>query len=235
MTLEEDKKLIRTSIIMAIMIVFLPWAIKALEVGLDDRFSNLGIYPRKIVGLLGILTHWLVHGDFNHLLSNTFPFFMGLALLFYHYRKISFEVIVYLSLTTGLWVWIMGRSGTVHIGASGLVYAILSFLIFSGIISKNKRLMAVGLIVIFLHGGLIYGLVYGFFKEGISYEAHLSGFLAGILYAYWFKAKLIPEVKIKKSNIGQIYVDQYWQEQNNTIDQAVNFEYTFIEKEDPQD
>ena len=82
---------------------------------------------------------------------------------------------------------------------------------------------------------LTHGLIYGFFKEGISYEAHLSGFLAGILYAYWFKAKLIPEVKIKKSNIGQIYVDQYWQEQNNTIDQAVNFEYTFIEKEDPQD
>ena len=235
MTHQEDNKILKTSIIISVMIVFLPWVIIAIEAGLNDRFTNLGIYPLKGVGILGIATHWLVHGDLKHLISNTFPFFISLFMLFYHYRKIAFEVLIYIALTTGFWVWMIGRDNSLHIGASGLIYGLESFIILSGILSKNKRLMAAGLILIFLHGGLIYGLIAGFFDQKISYEAHIAGFFAGILYAFWFKNKINKTPKVKIQYIAYIELQNYWLYQNNSAQNKPLLRYKYEENSASQD
>ena len=94
------------------------------------------------------------------------------------------KVLIYGTLLSGLTTWIIARD-SYHIGASGIVYLLFSFILFSGIISKNKRLIAVSLIVIFLYGSMIWYILP--VKEEISWEGHLSGFIVGLLFAFNFR------------------------------------------------
>ena len=183
---------LRLPFVYASFILCLPWIIFAIEEGLGFSLHFLGVLPRTSKGLIGIFTHWLPHGSLDHIISNSLNLWTGAFLVFLHYRKIAFEVTAYLIIATGLWVWVGARGDTYHIGSSGLVYAFSGFLIAGGLLSKDRRLMAVALLAIVLHGGIMYGLLP--VDPKISFEGHLFGFLAGILIALYNKRKIKPRI-----------------------------------------
>ena len=103
------------------------WILKVAEFYFDFDFRTFGIFPRKMEGLKGVFFAPLLHGDFDHLLSNTAPFFLLATAIFYFYRRMAYRIIFFSWILTGIAVWIGGRYSW-HIGASGLVYAFASFL-----------------------------------------------------------------------------------------------------------
>jgi membrane associated rhomboid family serine protease len=162
--------------------------VKVVEVLLDISLVNLGIYPLSAKGLPGIITAPLIHSDFSHLIANSTSLFVLLAVLFYFYKEIAFKIFFLIYLFTDIWIW-FGAREAFHIGASGLVYGLVSFLFVSGIIRKNPRLMAITLLVTFLYGSLIWGIFPEFFPgRNISWESHLMGLIAGLVLAIYFRS-----------------------------------------------
>jgi membrane associated rhomboid family serine protease len=117
-------------------------------------------------------------------MSNTIPLIILGVGLFYFYHKIALEVFLWIYLASGFWVWIIGREAY-HIGSSGLVYGLVMFIFWGGILRKNPRSLAISMIIFFLYGGMIYGLFP--FDESISWESHIMGSVAGIFLAFYFK------------------------------------------------
>lgn len=145
----------------------------------------LGLYPRSAEQGHGILTFPLVHDDWEHVLSNTIPLFVLMALLRYHYHTVWVRVSFLNWVLSGIWLWLGGRAA-LHIGASGFVYGLASFLFFSGLMRwGERRSMAISLVVVFLYGGLVWGL-FPFLRE-VSWEGHLFGGLSGILLAWTYR------------------------------------------------
>lgn len=167
------------------------WIIHLVSVILNQDLSKLGLFPRKPVGLLGIITSPLIHGDFSHLISNTFPLIILGWIIFYFYNKISYLLFFFIYFVTGLLVWIFARQ-VFHIGASGIVYGLVSFLFFSGIFRKDNTSISLALVITFLYGGLVWGILPGL--EGISWESHLFGAITGLIAAYMLR-KIDPPKK----------------------------------------
>jgi membrane associated rhomboid family serine protease len=174
------KKLLLSMIIPGIF-VFLMWLVKFVEILFETDFSRFGIYPLKIQGIPGIFLSPFIHSGFSHLFSNTIPlFFLGVA-LFYFYSEVALSVFAWTYFLTGLLVWFAGRDAW-HIGASGIVYGLASFLFFSGILRRYFRLIALSLLIVFLYGSMVWGLFPGIYKN-VSWESHMLGFFVGIVLA----------------------------------------------------
>jgi membrane associated rhomboid family serine protease len=179
-----EKKKFYYSLIFPASFVILLWLIKLSEIVLEVRFSDLGVYPLETDGLVGIIMGPLIHGDIQHLLANTFPLvILGMG-LFYFYDTIALRVFLFIYFLSGIMLWFGGREAY-HIGASGLIYGLASFLFLSGIIRKHVRLMALSLLVAFLYGGMIWGLLP--LREQVSWEGHLFGAIAGVAMAFYYK------------------------------------------------
>ncbi len=160
------------------------WLVFWFEVKNGYNFNNFGIYPRSLTGLKGILFSPFIHGDIKHLYHNSAPLFVLLFSLFYFYRRIAWKVFLYGTLLTGTLTWVIGRQ-SYHIGASGIIYLLFSFVFFSGILRKNYRLVAVSLMMIFLYGSMVWYVLP--VKESVSWEGHLSGFVIGIIFAFFYR------------------------------------------------
>ncbi len=156
--------------------------------GLLGSFSQWGIRPGTVSGLKGIIFSPFIHSSFNHLLSNTLPLLILIWFLFYFYNKIALSVFLLLWLLSGVTTWLIGR-GSVHVGASGLVFAILFFLFFSGLFRKYIPLVAVSMIVAFIYGSTVWSIfpVTELVDPSISWEGHLSGAISGLLLAIIFR------------------------------------------------
>ena len=170
-----------TSLKFSAIVLIIIWSVKIFEIVFDYDFTEYGVLPRKLNGLIGILFSPLIHSDVNHLLSNSLPVIILCLLIFNFYSQIAKKIFIYLYFISGLWLWCIGRE-SFHIGASGLIYAMASFLFFSGILRKNSQLSAVALLVIFIYGGLFWGLFP--IHKNVSWEGHLTGFIAGILVSF---------------------------------------------------
>jgi membrane associated rhomboid family serine protease len=167
------------------LFVSLLWAIRIFEYISNVDLSHLGILPRSYAGLVGILFSPLIHGNFEHLLSNTLPLLILGIIVMYFYRPIAFEVFFWVYLMTGVWVWISGNGKGYHIGASGLVYGFLSFLFFSGVFRKDTRSIALALLVTSVYGGLVWGIFP--LQPGVSWESHFFGALSGAICAFQYR------------------------------------------------
>jgi membrane associated rhomboid family serine protease len=178
------KKLLLSMIIPGIF-VFLMWLVKIVEILFETDFTGFGIYPLTARGLPGIIFSPFIHADFNHLFSNSLPLFFLSVALFYFYSEVAIKVFIWTYFLTGLLVWIAGRDAW-HIGASGLVYGLASFLFFSGIIRRYFRLIALSLLIVFLYGSMVWGLFPGVYKN-VSWESHMLGFFSGVVLAVWYK------------------------------------------------
>ena len=163
------------------------WLIRLYEAESSVSLAEYGLMPRNFTGLRGILFAPFLHADWSHVLSNAFPMLFLMLALFYFFQKKALEILVVLMLMEGIWVWIMARP-SVHIGASGLVYGLASFLFFAGIFSRHIRLMAISMLIVFMYGSMVWGIFPDFFpQQNISWESHLMGALAGLVCALFYR------------------------------------------------
>lgn len=184
--MNEKKALIR-SLRIPLLLVSLMWIMHLIHFFFNVDFHYLGVYPLHLNGLQGIFTAIFVHGDFEHLISNSIPLLLLGSALFLYYREFAPKLIIYLTVLTGFYVWLMGRESW-HIGASGLVYALASFHIVSSILRKEMQLLAFSLLVVFLYGGMVWGLFPEFFPEkNISWESHVMGSITGLIFAVFYR------------------------------------------------
>jgi membrane associated rhomboid family serine protease len=194
--------------------VFLMWLVKIIEVLFEIDLSGLGIYPLSIKGVPGIIFSPFIHGDFTHLFNNSLPLLLLSVALFYFYSEIALKVFTWTYFLTGVLVWFGGRAAW-HIGASGLVYGLASFLFFSGIIRRYFRLIALSLLVVFLYGEMVWGLFPGVYKN-VSWESHMLGFFSGIVLAVWYRKegpqrpvyKWMDEEEEEKSSFAEATEDK---------------------------
>ena len=181
---------LRNSIGFVLPFTVLLWLVKGLEHSIGIDFGFLGILPRTLSGTMGIITAPLIHGDFLHLLSNTFPLLLLGVSVFYFYDRIALEVFAWIYFMSGFWVWMAARDAY-HIGASGIVYGLVAFLFFSGLFRRDTRSLAISLVVIFLYGGMLQGIFPT--NQEISWESHLLGALAGTFCAFFYRRVKVRE------------------------------------------
>lgn len=175
-----------------LLIIMLIWFVFWLQIRVSYKIKFLAIYPLEISGLKGVLFSPFIHSDINHLYHNSLPLFILTLALFYFYRDIAWKIIIWGILCSGFLTWIIGRP-SYHLGASGLIYVLVSFIFFKGIQVSNYRFIALSLLVVFLYGSMIW---YVFpIDEKISWEGHLCGFITGALFSLFFKAKSATKPK----------------------------------------
>jgi len=171
----------------SVLLTALPWIVHITGMAFSLQLKRYGLRPMEAVGLPGILTMPFLHADWEHLLSNTPALFALLGGLFLFYNRGAWRILGHLYIMSGLLTWFIGRS-SIHIGASGLVYALAAFHFASGIIKKERRQRAFALLVAFLYGGFIWAFFPALYMgTSISWEGHLSGLLTGIIMAFYFR------------------------------------------------
>jgi membrane associated rhomboid family serine protease len=159
------------------------WAGFAAQMVTGDALLAFGIRPRTVEGLWGILVAPFLHANPEHLIANTVPLLVLGWLVMLRDARHFVPVTVLAMLGAGLTAWTLGAPGSVHIGASGVVFGYLGFLILAGWFARSVGAIALSLIVTVLWGGLVFGVLPG--QPGISWQAHLGGFVGGVLAARW--------------------------------------------------
>ncbi|MFZ4546182.1 MAG: rhomboid family intramembrane serine protease [Bacteroidales bacterium] len=204
---QEEKQRFFGSLVFPAFLLVLIWLIKLVEVGFQVSFADYGLIPQTLIGIRGIFFSPLLHADWSHLSSNSVPLFLLTAGLFYYYGKKSWTIFALCWLVTGLWVWIFARGTGVHIGASGVVYALATFHFTGGVLRREPRMMSFALLVVFLYGGLVWGISPEFSPgKNISWQSHLLGGVAGILIAFAYK------------DIGPQRIIYQWDEEDDDIE-----------------
>jgi len=163
------------------------WLVHIIKVFGHFDWNRYGVHPREIDGLLGIILSPLLHSSFQHLFSNSIPLFLMMTLIMLFYPRVAKLSFFTIYILTGVSVWFLARSvynthPLYHIGASGVVYGLISFVFWSGVFRKNFRSIILSVVIVFLYSGYIAGVFPG--KPGISWESHLLGALVGILVAF---------------------------------------------------
>lgn len=179
----EKQKFLR-SLWFGLFYVILLFLIKSIETIFSLNLTRFGIFPLELKGLPGILFAPLIHGNWEHLLNNSVPLLVLTVTLFYFYREIAYKVFFLVYFIHGFWLWFFARDAY-HIGASGIIYGLGTFLFVSGLIRKNSHLLAISLLVVFLYGSMVWGIFPRI--EAISWEGHLTGLASGILLAFFYK------------------------------------------------
>lgn len=189
---EMEKRIFIHSLLFPLAFILAFWIIEIVEQTSSLSFVRYGVFPRNLDGLQGILFSPFIHSDFNHLISNSVPFFILLFMLVYFYRRISYRIFFQMYFLAGLCVWLSGREAW-HIGASGVVYAMAAFHFLSGIIRNDVRLLTLSVVVVFLYGGMIWGIFP--INPDVSWEGHLWGAVSGVALALYYRKYTIRRDK----------------------------------------
>ena len=185
---KQERKKFLGSLIIPLILVALMWLVKIIEISLDTDLGRWGITPHTAKGIIGIFTLPFLHGSWEHLLSNTVPILVLGTALYYCYPTLANRVMLITYLGSGLLTWCIGNPDATHIGASALVYGLNLFLITSGFIRGNRMLIVIALIMVFLYGSFIWGMIPALaIPQNISWEGHLSGALIGVLLALFLR------------------------------------------------
>ena len=168
------------------LIHFVSWAL-----GLD--LQRFGIHPREAAGVAGILAAPLLHGDVAHLASNALPLLVAGTAMLYLYPDSSRLVLPAVYLGAGLLVWLFAR-GSIHIGASGLVYGIIAYVFVGGILRRDRRAWAASILVAFFYGAMVWGVLP--IKHGVSWETHLAAAAIGVALAFALRRRDVPPRKV---------------------------------------
>lgn len=189
-TRDSERYHLQTSLTLALLLLLPLWTVKVIELRLADSFIDWGLFPRSLEGLMGIITMPFLHGDLDHLYHNSFGVgLLGMG-LFLVYPRVAWRVLGLSSLACGCLVWLFGRE-SYHIGASGVVYALIFFLFISGVVRRYDRpAKGMALIVSMLYGGAIWG-IFPLYK-GVSWEGHLFGAVAGFYLAMLYRDVNLP-------------------------------------------
>ncbi len=167
------------------IILIIMWFIFFFENSFNVDLTSNGILPRTISGLQGVIFSPFLHGSLNHIANNSIPLFILTTALIYFYRDISLKVLFYGVLLSGLITWLIGRD-SYHVGASSLIYVLVSFIFFKGMMTQYYRLMALSMAVVLFYGGMIW-FVFPDIDKTISWEGHLAGLITGFFFAAYYK------------------------------------------------
>lgn len=153
-------------------------------------FYKLGVLPRTFSGLIGLIFMPFIHSknEIEHIVNNSLPAFLLISSLFYYYREIAWKVLLLGWIFTGAFLWVFAEDfGRYHIGMSGVIYFLASFLFTSGVIRRYLPLQALSLFIVFLYGSMVWGIFP--MQEKVSWEGHFSGMLVGLLMAIFHRQK----------------------------------------------
>ncbi len=182
----RDRDRIRYALIGAGALLAGIWIAWLAAWGLGWSVRDLGVQPRHLRGLIGILTAPFAHATFQHLMSNTLPLGLLSALTLYCYPRAVRIALPLIWVLSGAGVWLFAR-GTVHVGASGIAHGLMFFLFVMGLIRRDRLAVVTSLVVFFLYGGMLLSVLPG--EEHVSFEYHLAGALAGVLAAFLLHAR----------------------------------------------
>jgi membrane associated rhomboid family serine protease len=179
----------RVAVEIALAFVALLWLVQLFNWSLDLELQRFGVRPREWRGLPGILVAPLLHGNFMHLIANSVPLLVLGTVMLHLYPSAALRVLAAVYLGPGVAVWLLGKDG-VHIGASGIAYGLVSYILVAGLIRRDRRAIAASLLVCFIYGSLVWGVLP--IEPGVSWETHLSGALIGIVFAFLYRNLDIP-------------------------------------------
>ena len=207
---QAERRKFLGSLIIPLILVALMWLVKIIEVSFGIDLGSWGVVPHTPRGLIGIFTLPFLHGSWEHLLSTSVPILVLGTALYYCYPTLANRVMLITYLASGLLTWGIGNPHSVHIGASALVYGLNLFLITSGFIRGNRQLIVISLIMVFLYGSFIWGMIPALaIPQNISWEGHLSGAIIGVLLALFLR---------KEGPQKEVY---HWEEEEDDDDTAL--------------
>jgi membrane associated rhomboid family serine protease len=188
----EDAARFRRALTGVGLFIGLLWLIELLDTGLALHLSRFGVYPRVWSGLWGVFCAPLIHGSWQHLISNSLVLLVLGAVLLYGYPRAACRVLALVWLGSGLGVWLFARD-SYHFGASGLAHGLMFYLFLSGILRRDRLSIALGLSVFLLYGGMVATIFPQ--QPGISHESHFFGAMMGAVAAFAFRHRdpALPE------------------------------------------
>ncbi|MGQ0575812.1 MAG: rhomboid family intramembrane serine protease [Pseudonocardia sp.] len=166
------------------LLTVLLYVIEFLDVASGDQLQANGILPRMLDGLDGVLWAPLLHGDWAHLAANTLPFLLFGFLVLAEGLRRFLAVTATIWVLGGLAVWLVGPAFTNHVGASGVIFGWLAFLLVRGFYARSAGQITLAVMLFLFWGGMLFGVLPG--QPGVSWQGHLFGALAGVLAARWF-------------------------------------------------
>lgn len=176
--------------------ILLIWSLELLDwIILDGALDTWGVRPRSLIGLRGILLMPFLHGSIGHVLANTLPFLILGGLVMLGGVMNFFIVVAITMLVSGFGVWLFGSSGSIHIGASGLIFGFFGFLLTRAYLERSISSIILAIVVFLFYGGIIWGVLP--FQNGVSWLGHLFGFFGGMLAAYLL-------VKRRRNNVEAV-------------------------------
>ena len=209
------------AVIVPLLLLLFMWIVFYIDNKYQLHLYQFSLLPRKLNHLPGIFIAPFIHDNLSHIFSNSLPFLLLSSMLYFYYREIATKILCLSLIGSGLFVWLFANIDesklAFHIGASGLVYCLASFLVVSGFIRKHKLLFGASLLIVFLYGTLIWGIFPVEFQKAIlfyqgpdnvSWESHLGGFTTGFLLAFAFK------------NVGLKQTTYAWEQQDEDEDEA---------------
>ena len=178
---------IRRNIKTALGCVAVLWLVYFLDVILPVNLKFYGLQPRRIDSLWHIPLSPLLHINLGHLVANTGALFVLLVVSLSFSRKLTIRALLIIVFVGGGLVWLSGKSNTIHIGASGIIFGLIGFMMFIGVFRREWIALIVSLAIFFCYGGVLLSLLVH--QPGISWEGHFFGFLTGVMAAWWTKAQ----------------------------------------------
>jgi len=188
----HSRALLALAVRLSIGFVVVLWLIHLMNWGLDLDAVPFGVRPREWLGLIGIVTAPLVHGDFPHLVANSAPLLVLGAVMLFLYPHSTLRVLPAVYLGPGVLVWMFGRDSA-HLGASGLVYGLVSYVFVAGLLRRDRRAIAASLMVALMYGTLAWGVLP--IQPRMSWETHLAAAVIGVLLALALRRLDIPPRK----------------------------------------
>ena len=192
-TSERARASFRLALRIALTFVALIWVIQVLDWALSLDLARFGVRPREFAGLPGILLAPLLHGGFAHLATNSLPLLVLGTGMLYLYPTSALTVIPAAYLGPGVAVWLFAKAPSVHVGASGLVYGLVSYIFLAGVIRRDRRAIAASLLVAFLYGSTVWGVLP--IEPGVSWQTHLAAAVIGVASAIALRHLDIPPRK----------------------------------------
>lgn len=176
---------ISQNIRIAIGMVATLWAAYFINMVTLHDLRQFGLVPRQKTGLWGIATAPFLHIDIQHLSANSGVLFILLIVSLSYSRSMAFKALLMIMLLGGTMVWLLGKGGAVHIGASGIIFGLIGYLMSLGIFRRDWKAVIISIVITILYGGVLYSLL--IYIPGISWTGHLFGFLSGVLAAWWMR------------------------------------------------
>jgi len=215
----ENKKISANTFIFPTFLLLIIATVKMIELKTGSNWAHFGVEPKNISGLKGVFLSPFIHGSTKHLFNNTIPLFFLLSALIHFYNRLAYVIYIIIHIASGCLLWLIGRE-VFHIGASGIIYGLASFMFFSGIFRRNTQLLAFSLLITFLYGSMVWGIFPETVKKGVSWEGHLSGAIVGFILSIVFLQKGPQKKKYD-------WEDEHDDENNNNNE---NYIYHIVDK-----